>query len=87
MTHIGQLSENGLNVPQDFANARHWYEKAAALGNAKAATPLFQSFKRRPYGRGAPELSGRRLSRVEAWQMVQRRSSARPPLSRRTWEP
>jgi integrase len=36
--------------------------------------PLFQSFKRRPYGGGAPELSGRRLSRVEVWRMVKRRA-------------
>jgi hypothetical protein len=36
----------------------------------------FQSFKRRPYGRGAPELSGRDLSPVEVWRMVQRRAEA-----------
>lgn len=52
------------------------YIEAAGLADAKPTTPLFQSFKRRPYGRGAPELSGRALSRVEAWQMVQRRGEA-----------
>jgi len=49
---------------------------AAELSDAPGSTPLFQSFKRRPYGRGEPELSGRGLSRVEAWQMVQRRAAA-----------
>jgi integrase len=40
--------------------------------------PTFCSVATRtpPYGRGEPELSGRALSRVEAWQMVQRRSAA-----------
>jgi site-specific recombinase XerD len=51
------------------------YLEASGLAYRPAA-PLFQSFKRRPYGRGAPELSGRALSRVEAWQMVQRRGAA-----------
>jgi hypothetical protein len=37
------------------------YLEAAALPD-RPSTPLFQSFKRRPYGRGTPELSGRRLS-------------------------
>jgi site-specific recombinase XerD len=35
------------------------YLEAAALPD-RPSTPLFQSFRRRPYGRGAPELSGRR---------------------------
>jgi integrase len=48
----------------------------AAILPDRPSTPLFQSFKRRPYGRGAPELSGRRLSRVEVWRMVQRRAEA-----------
>lgn len=52
------------------------YIEAAGLADAAATTPLFQSFKRRPYGRGEPELSGRALTRVEAWQMVQRRGAA-----------
>lgn len=52
------------------------YMEAAGIAGAPATTPLFQSFKRRPYGRGIPELSGRRLTRVEAWQMVQRRAEA-----------
>jgi site-specific recombinase XerD len=52
------------------------YIAAAKLAEAKPSTPLFQSFKRRPYGRGEPELSGRALSRMEVWQMVQRRAEA-----------
>jgi hypothetical protein len=52
------------------------YLEAAKLGD-RPGVPLFQSFKRRPYGRGEPELSGRALSRVEAWQMVQRRGRDR----------
>jgi integrase/recombinase XerD len=53
----------------------HAYVEAAGLPEVGTA-PLFQSVKRRPYGRGPAELSGRRLSRVEAWQMVQRRGAA-----------
>ena len=51
------------------------YLEAAILPD-RPSTPLFQSFKHRPYGRGTPELSGRRLSRVETWRMVQRRAEA-----------
>ena len=51
------------------------YTEKARLPD-RQSTPLFQTFKRRPYGRGEPELSGRRLSRVAAWQMVQRRAEA-----------
>ena len=50
------------------------YLEVAALTEASA--PLFQSFKRRPYNRGVPELSGRPLGRTEAWAMIQRRSKA-----------
>jgi TPR repeat protein len=49
MTHLGQLSEDGLRVPQDFARARHWYEKAAALGNATSMNNLADLYR---YGRG-----------------------------------
>jgi integrase/recombinase XerD len=51
------------------------YMEMAKLGD-RSATPLFQTIKRRPYGRGEPQLSGRRLSRVEAWQIMQRRAVA-----------
>src|SRR5262245_41516477 len=40
MTHMGRLSEYGLEIPEDFANARHLYEKAAALGNAASINNL-----------------------------------------------
>src|SRR5436190_18504277 len=40
MTHLGELSETGIAVPQDFANARSWYEKAANLGGAAAMNSL-----------------------------------------------
>jgi site-specific recombinase XerD len=58
---------------EDYLNE---YIDRARLREAPAGGPLFQSIKRRPYGRGPPELSGRRLSRTEAWQMVQRRAAA-----------
>ena len=51
-----------------------YLERSGLKGHG--SSPLFQSFKRRPYGRGEPELSGRSLTRVEAWQMVQRRGVA-----------
>src|SRR6516225_8175427 len=45
---------HGLEIPQDFANARHWYEKAAALGNAASMNNLADLYR---YGRGvAPDL-------------------------------
>ena len=34
--YLGALYAEGLGVPQDFAIAREWYEKAAAQGNAMA---------------------------------------------------
>ena len=37
---IGLLYIDGLGVPQDYAIARQWYEKAAAQGNANAQTSL-----------------------------------------------
>ena len=55
LTHMGQLSEEGLEIPQDFANARQWYEKAAALGNAASMNNLADLYR---YGRGvAPDLT------------------------------
>jgi site-specific recombinase XerD len=52
------------------------YMEVSGLVDAGGSVPLFQSFKRRPYGRGAPELSGRALTRIEAWAMIQRRAAA-----------
>jgi TPR repeat protein len=42
MTNLGTVYRNGLVVPQDFAKAREWYEKAAAQGNARAKMALEQ---------------------------------------------
>ncbi len=39
---LGQLYANGRSVPQDYATARGWYEKAAAQGNAWAQNQLGQ---------------------------------------------
>ena len=38
--------------------------------------PLFQAIKSRPYGRREAVLSGERLHRTNAWQMVRRRAKA-----------
>jgi site-specific recombinase XerD len=51
-----------------------YLERGGLVGNLKL--PLFQAIKHRPFGRGEAELNGRRLSRVNAWQMVQRRGKA-----------
>ena len=45
MTSIGLLYDNGQGVPQDYVQAREWYEKAVAAGNAAAMTNI---------GRGGP---------------------------------
>jgi curved DNA-binding protein CbpA len=39
---LGQLYANGRGVPQDYATARSWYEKAAIQGNAWAQNQLGQ---------------------------------------------
>jgi TPR repeat protein len=36
MNNLGELMEAGIGIPQDYAGARGWYEKAAALGDADA---------------------------------------------------
>jgi tetratricopeptide (TPR) repeat protein len=40
MTDIGALYYSGLGVPQDFATAREWFEKAAAAGHSLAMSNL-----------------------------------------------
>jgi Aldo/keto reductase family/Phage integrase family len=47
----------------------------AQLGVA-GRVPLFQAIRHRPWGRGAAELNGERLNRINAWPMVQRRAKA-----------
>jgi len=36
MTSIGRLYASGHGVPQDYAKAREWYEKAVAAGDKQA---------------------------------------------------
>ena len=36
--NLGYLYANGQGVPRDFVQARYWYEKAAAQGQADAQT-------------------------------------------------
>src|SRR3989442_15463719 len=38
--NLGWLYHDGRGVPQDYAQARQWYEKAAAQGNAPAQSNL-----------------------------------------------
>jgi len=38
--HLGQLYANGQGVPQDYVQARQWYEKAAIQGDASAQLNL-----------------------------------------------
>ena len=40
MYSLGQMYEEGRGVPQNFAQALRWYEKAAAAGSAPAMTKL-----------------------------------------------
>jgi hypothetical protein len=51
-TQLGQLYANGRGVPQDYATARGWYEKAAARGHAGAQAQLGQLYAN---GKGAPQ--------------------------------
>ena len=40
MNNLGNLYFYGNGVPQDYAEARKWYEKAAAAGNEVAKANL-----------------------------------------------
>lgn len=52
-TKLGQLYESARRgVPQDYATARRWYEKAAAQGHAWAQNQLGQMYAD---GRGVPQ--------------------------------
>ena len=51
-SQLGQLYANGRGMPQDYATARGWYEKAAAQGHAWAQTQLGQLYAD---GRGVPQ--------------------------------
>jgi hypothetical protein len=49
---LGMMYANGRGVPQDYATARGWYEKAAAQGYAMAQYNLGALYF---YGQGVPQ--------------------------------
>lgn len=49
---LGMMYANGRDVPQDYATARAWYEKAAAQGYAMAQYNLGALYF---YGQGVPQ--------------------------------
>jgi TPR repeat protein len=49
---LGLLYEEGRGVPQDYVQARQWYQKAAAQGDAMAQIRLDRLYKE---GRGVPQ--------------------------------
>jgi TPR repeat protein len=51
-TTLGHLYDNGLGVPQDYAKAAQWYEKAAVQGDMKAQYHLGALYEN---GRGVPQ--------------------------------
>jgi TPR repeat protein len=53
MNSLGELSEGGAGVPQNYQTAKSWYKKAADLGNADAMGNLGALFES---GRGGPQL-------------------------------
>ncbi|MBV9492410.1 MAG: SEL1-like repeat protein, partial [Verrucomicrobia bacterium] len=50
--YLGRLHANGWGVPRDYAQARQWYEMAAAGGNADAMSILGFIYS---IGRGVPQ--------------------------------
>jgi TPR repeat protein len=42
MVNLGSMYQNGLGVPKDLAQARKWYEMAAAAGDESAKASLKQ---------------------------------------------
>jgi uncharacterized protein YdaT len=52
MNNLGVLYENGQGVPQDYAKAREWYEKAAASGYTDAMANLGFLYGK---GQGVPQ--------------------------------
>ena len=48
MNNLGWLYQAGHGVPQDYAKAREWYEKAAAKDNAQAMKNLGWLYESRP---------------------------------------
>jgi TPR repeat protein len=52
MRNLGLLYNSGMGVPQDYAKAREWWEKAAAKDNVAAIGYLGILYR---YGRGVPQ--------------------------------
>jgi TPR repeat protein len=50
--NLGSLFDQGHGVPQDYAKARQWYEKAAAQGNAEGQFSLGFAYA---LGQGVPQ--------------------------------
>jgi TPR repeat protein len=50
--NLGRLYLDGHDVPQDYVQARQWWEKAAAQGDAVAQASLGMMYV---YGQGVPE--------------------------------
>jgi hypothetical protein len=46
MARLGMLHETGRGGPQDYAEARRWYEKAASLGHWPAMVGLGRLYER-----------------------------------------
>src|SRR5437868_1947968 len=51
-SNLGSLYYNGQGIPQDYAKARQWYEKAAAQGYAEAQFSLGVLYSK---GRSVPQ--------------------------------
>ena len=52
MNGLGRLYENGRGVPQDYAQARQWYQKAVEAGSVAAMEHLGNMYY---YGRGVAQ--------------------------------
>jgi hypothetical protein len=50
MANLGNLYSNGYGVPKDYAQARIWYEKAAAGGRTAAMINLGNLYFNGGYG-------------------------------------
>jgi TPR repeat protein len=70
MTKLGWLYQNGEGVPQDYAKAREWFEKAADKGNEEAMTILGQIFA---FGLGVRQDSAKAR---EWWEKVANKGDA-----------
>ncbi len=67
---LGQIYEDGRQVPQDYAAARDWYEKAAAQGEAEAQNKLGKMLRS---GFGGPQDLNR------AFEMLRKAAASKTP--------